>query len=135
MNPQTLLIAKETAAKLPWKWIIGGALAAGGLYLGVRVLRDQQAKDQDRRVALNQSSPAEIARLIYSYGAPGLLMWPRSAYTDEAALMALATQITDLNAVRIAYEQTYSGRRLLTDLQDWLSAEEYKLWLDIAQKP
>lgn len=134
MNPKTLLIAKETAARLPWKLIIGVGLGVGGIYAVSRLVRDQQARDNDRRVSQNQNSPSEIARLIYSYGAPEPWQWPNWAYADEKALLDLATIIYDLNEVRLAYEQTYRGRRLLDDLQTWLSAEEYKQFLNIAQK-
>jgi len=118
----------------PWKWVGLGILGYGAYYVADRALRNQKAKDQDRRITTNQSSPQEIARLIHREGATNLFAWPRQLYVDEDKMLALATQIYNFNEVRIAYEQLYRPRKLLDDLEAWLSPADFENFLNIAQK-
>lgn len=126
--------ARDAVSKLPWKWIGLAGLAVGSLYLGDRLIKNQQARDHDRRLTTHENSPQEIARLIHKEGATELWEWPSQLYVDEDRLLQLATQIYDFNAVRQAYESIYRGRNLLTDLENWLSAIDYQNFINIAQK-
>jgi hypothetical protein len=119
-------IQAETKSKL-----IKGLLLAGGLYLGYRVSSKAIKNWKSRGTASLADQSPEVRqamglRSAINPSGVSWLMW--SDGTNEDAIEQIASQISDLDSVAVAYRNLY-GKELIKQLQGELDSDRFNAFL------
>ena len=113
------------------KTVIKGVAIAGGVLLGLHFGRKayQNWKQRSTTANLDQSPAVRQAmglRSAMNTSGTSWLMW--SDGTNEKAIQQIATQITDLNQVALAYRNLYRDE-LVADLQSELNTKDFNAFM------
>lgn len=113
----------------------GKLLAMAGIGYGIYYLikkgqQNANQTQQESQVATNQAT--QQATLLYQAMTPDAF-WNFLSSTNVAAIMQVATNITDIKSVQTAYKNLYN-RDLMTDLQKNLSTDHMSQFMSLITK-